>query len=232
MAERNRILEHWVPVSDKTIDTETYSTHERTGFYVDAGKRVLDVALCALLLVPTSLLMLLIALVIKAFSRGPVFFRQARPGRYGEPFTILKFRTMEIDAEQRFAALDESAREEFRRFGKVTSDPRITPVGAWLRKWSLDEIPQLFNVLRGDMSLVGPRAYLFSQLGDLGTSTEVILSVRPGITGLWQVSGHNALSQQQRMNLDEEYVRRKSIGFDLLILFKTPLAVLSSDGAY
>jgi exopolysaccharide biosynthesis polyprenyl glycosylphosphotransferase len=174
----------------------------------------------------------LVALAIKFTSPGPVFFRQQRSGLNGAPFTILKFRTMATNAEQfkhELAAMNEMSGPVF----KVTNDPRITPVGKWLRKFSLDELPQLFNVLRGEMSLVGPRPLPVDEVkrfNDLAHRRR--LSVKPGLTCLWQVSGRNQITDfRDWVRLDLEYIDNWSIWLDLAILIRTIPAVFAGTGA-
>jgi lipopolysaccharide/colanic/teichoic acid biosynthesis glycosyltransferase len=176
--------------------------------------------------------MLFIAALVKFTSPGPAFFRQQRSGLNGAPFEILKFRTMTSNAEQlkhELAAMNEMSGPVF----KVTNDPRITRFGRWLRKYSLDELPQLFNVLRGDMSLVGPRPLPVDEVrrfSDLAHRRR--LSVKPGITCLWQVKGRNQISDfKEWVRLDLEYIDNWSIWLDLKILLLTPPAVLRGTGA-
>lgn len=169
-------------------------------------------------------LMLVIALALKLESRGPIFFIQQRPGIHGRPFFILKFRTMCNRTSPR-AAADQS-------FEKCPHDPRITRIGRLLRRTSLDELPQLWNVIRGDLSLVGPRPYLYEQIEDIGDRLNEIQRVRPGLTGLWQVSGRSDLSLRRRIACDLYYVQNQSLAMDLAILARTVTAVLSTRGAY
>jgi exopolysaccharide biosynthesis polyprenyl glycosylphosphotransferase len=184
------------------------------------------------LVVVTSPLLLAIAALVKFTSPGPVLFRQQRSGVNGAPFEILKFRTMSTNAEQlqhELAAMNEMSGPVF----KVTNDPRITRFGKWLRKYSLDELPQLFNVLRGEMSLVGPRPLPVDEVrrfSDLAHRRR--LSVKPGLTCLWQVKGRNQISDfKEWVRLDLEYIDTWSIWLDLKILLLTPTAVLRGTGA-
>jgi exopolysaccharide biosynthesis polyprenyl glycosylphosphotransferase len=197
-------------------------------------KRVLDVVLSAALLVILAPAMLLTAILIKLTSRGPVFFIQKRVGLNKRVFEIVKFRTMVADAESKLAGL-EHANEVSGPVFKIKSDPRVTAIGRFLRKTSIDELPQLFNVLIGDMSLVGPRPLqlrdyeLFTQAGPDWQRCR--FSVRPGITCLWQVNGRSSVPFEQWMELDQQYVRRWSLWLDLQILAKTIPAVLKGSGA-
>ena len=196
------------------------------------AKQLLDFFGSLALLLLTALPMLFIALVVRLTSPGPALFKQQRSGINGTPFTIYKFRTMMTNAEQfkhELAAMNEMTGPVF----KITKDPRITPVGKWLRKWSLDELPQLFNVLKGEMSLVGPRPLPVDEVKrfhDLAHRRR--LSVKPGLTCLWQVKGRNQISDfQEWVRLDLEYIDNWSIWLDLQILLRTIPAVLSAIGA-
>jgi exopolysaccharide biosynthesis polyprenyl glycosylphosphotransferase len=196
------------------------------------AKLLLDFFGAVLLLLVCGLPMLVIALLIKLTSPGPVFFRQQRSGVNGVPFTIFKFRTMDTNAEQmkhELASMNEMTGPVF----KITNDPRITPLGKWLRKWSLDELPQLFNVLRGEMSLVGPRPLPVDEVkrfSDLAHRRR--LSVKPGLTCLWQIKGRNQISDfKEWVRLDLEYIDNWSFWLDLKILLLTPPVVLRGTGA-
>lgn len=172
------------------------------------------------------------ALAVRLDDGGPVFFRQRRVGRNGEEFRIWKLRTMAVDAEQRLADLAHLNEVEGAVLFKVKHDPRITRVGAFLRRFSLDELPQLFNVLTGDMSLVGPRPPLPTEVAQYGAEHHRRLLVRPGMTGLWQVSGRSDLDWEESVKLDLSYVENWSMVGDFLILARTAKAVVARDGAY
>ncbi|MDX1419712.1 MAG: undecaprenyl-phosphate galactose phosphotransferase WbaP [Rubricoccaceae bacterium] len=177
---------------------------------------------------------LLIAALIRLDSPGPVLFRQERLGRGGRCFTLFKFRSMHVGADallRDLLAQDEAAREEYARYAKLQDDPRVTRVGRWIRKTSLDELPQLLNVLLGEMSLVGPRAYLPAELERMQGRERTILRVRPGVTGLWQVSGRNRISFEGRLDLDIRYIRDWSVSLDLYLLARTVPVVLTGHGA-
>ena len=196
------------------------------------AKMMIDIFGALLMLLVTTPLMLLVALLIKLTSRGPVFFRQQRSGLNGAPFNIFKFRTMMTNAEQfqhELAAMNEMSGPVF----KVTNDPRITPIGKFLRKYSLDELPQLFNVLRGEMSLVGPRPLPVDEVKRFNdVAHRRRLSVKPGLTCLWQVSGRNKISDfKEWVRLDLEYIDNWSIWLDIIILFRTIPAVFTGTGA-
>jgi exopolysaccharide production protein ExoY len=196
-----------------------------------AIKALMDVAGAMVLLVLASVVFCLIALAIKAASPGPVFFVQKRCGRGGRPFRLIKFRTMVADAEALLA--DPALRARYEPSFKIDDDPRVTRLGRFLRKTSLDELPQLFNVLLGQMSLVGPRPMLDVELEEkYGSQRHTVLLAKPGMTGLWQVSGRSELTYDERVALDVRYVHSRSILLDLLIILKTPVAVLTARGAH
>ena len=194
-------------------------------------KRAFDLVAPSVLLVLISPVLAVIALAIKLDSRGPVFYRSMRPGIGGRPFACLKFRTMHSGAE---AMQDELERhnEMGGAIFKIREDPRVTRVGTFLRRWSLDELPQLFNVLRGEMSLVGPRPLPqrdYDRLEDWHRKRYLVL---PGLTGLWQVSGRSELDFDELVRLDFLYLERWSVGLDLSILLKTVPAVVRAKGAW
>lgn len=194
-------------------------------------KRLLDLSLAGALVLGALPLFLLIAAAVRATSPGPVFFVQTRIGLGGEPFRMMKFRSMYADAERRrveVAAL--SDREGICL--KVRNDPRITPVGRLLRRWSLDELPQLLNVIAGDMSLVGPRPALPEEVALYPPDAHRRHAVLPGITGLWQVSGRADIGFAEMIELDLDYARRASLRLDMLILIRTIRAVTDGKGAY
>ncbi len=198
-------------------------------------KRVLDlVATVALGLVSLPLVALL-AVAIKLDSPGPVFFGQVRVGRGGRPFRAWKFRTMVQDAEQvlqRYLRDSPELRDEWARDQKLRNDPRVTRVGRFLRRTSLDELPQVWNVLRGEMSLVGPRPIVQEEVAKYGPAFPLYAQVLPGITGLWQVSGRNETTYEERVELDSYYVRNWSPWLDLYILARTAWVVVTGKGAY
>jgi Undecaprenyl-phosphate galactose phosphotransferase WbaP len=198
-------------------------------------KRLFDALSSLLLLLLFAPIFLVISLVIKLSSRGPVFFGHKRYGQHGAVFKALKFRTMAQNAEQLLKlhlSLHPELRVEWERDQKLRTDPRITSVGKWLRRYSLDELPQLLNVLLGQMSLVGPRPIVENEIGKYGDGYDLYTRVPPGITGLWQVSGRNKTTYAERVALDEYYVRNWSVWLDAYILAKTFRAVVSADGAY
>lgn len=197
-------------------------------------KRAVDVlgALAAALVL--SPVLAAVALAIYRDSPGGVLYRQERLGHEGRIFTVLKFRTMYRDADEILGdllAADPDLRAEYERFHKLENDPRVTPVGRFLRRYSLDELPQIFNVLRGEMSLVGPRAYMPAELPKMNRLGRAVLQVPPGVTGLWQVSGRNRLCFDERLDLDLHYVQNWSLWLDLYLLVRTIPTVFSGDGA-
>jgi lipopolysaccharide/colanic/teichoic acid biosynthesis glycosyltransferase len=193
------------------------------------AKRIFDITVC-LIAIPFFMMVIgVIALAIYLDNPGPILFTQQRTGKGGRRFGMYKFRTMVTNAEElkvKYAHLNEHTWPDF----KITNDPRVTRVGAFLRKTSLDELPQLFNVLKGDMSLVGPRPTSFAASTYSLWHTER-LEVLPGITGLWQVSGRKELDFDDRLRLDIEYIHRQSFWFDLWILFRTVATVITRRGA-
>ncbi len=190
-----------------------------------------DVFSASLLLILLSPLLLAVALAIRVTSSGPAFFRQTRVGKDGENFTILKLRTMYLDAESRLGELAALNEHDGLLF-KIRHDPRVTPLGRWLRRFSIDELPQLFNVVAGQMSLVGPRPPLPSEVAEYPDDLMRRLVVKPGVTGLWQVSGRADLSWEDSMRLDLRYVENWSLTLDLVVLLRTVTAVVRSAGAY
>ncbi len=209
------------------IEYRTWGTSPSTM----AIKRALDVVLSAAALVVLVPLLVLIAIAVRLDSRGPALFTQLRAGRHGRPFRILKFRTMCQDAEERISeviAVDELDEPMF----KLREDPRVTRVGRFLRRTSLDELPQLFNVLRGDMSLVGPRPEEVWLVERYGETQRFRLQMRPGLTGPMQVHGRGQLNFQERMAVEREYVENYSLRKDIKILFRTGSAILGARGAY
>jgi exopolysaccharide biosynthesis polyprenyl glycosylphosphotransferase len=195
------------------------------------AKAAFDRGMAALALLLLAPLFLVIALVVRATSAGPAFFRQERVGRDGERFRLWKFRSMTADAEERRTALLGLNELNGPRF-KIRNDPRVTKVGAFLRKYSIDELPQLINVVRGDMSLVGPRPPLPAEVEQYEGHAHRRLLVKPGITGLWQVSGRSDLDWDEALQLDLRYVEDWSLGLDLSLLARTVLSVLKGRGAY
>jgi lipopolysaccharide/colanic/teichoic acid biosynthesis glycosyltransferase len=194
-------------------------------------RRALDVLVSATMLTILSPLLVLVAILVKATSPGPVFFIQKRAGRGGVPFDFLKFRSMYVDAEDRRAALEE-ANEKAGPIFKIKKDPRITPLGRFLRKTSIDELPQLLNVLRGDMTLIGPRPPRLDEVEKYAPWQRRRLDITGGLTCIWQVSGRSEVGFEDWVRMDLEYQRRRSVRFDLGLLWRTIGAVVTGRGAY
>jgi lipopolysaccharide/colanic/teichoic acid biosynthesis glycosyltransferase len=217
----------------------------------DILKRAVDIIGAAVALILLSPVFLVLAIAIKLDSHGPVFYVQERVTRKGQLFKIIKFRSMKVEystgsqyggekAEKFLKEVlsDPKNQEEFKKYYKLTNDPRVTRVGRILRKTSLDETPQFWNVLIGTMSLVGPRAYLAQELlsqmevyPSIKPHVKQLLTAKPGITGPWQVGGRSNVNFDERVEMDAAYASRRSIAYDLLILLKTPIAVLTGKGA-
>lgn len=193
-------------------------------------KRLMDISVSSVLLVIATPILIPAAIAIMLDSRGPILHRREVVGRRGQGFLALKLRTMVENADQRIVD-DPRLAEEYSKHHKLRVDPRITRVGSILRKASIDELPQLFNVLKGEMSLVGPRMISFPELEKFGQWQEKILEVKPGITGLWQVSGRSELDYSERVRLNVYYVDNRSILMDIMILLKTIPTVLTGHGA-
>ncbi len=195
-----------------------------------AIKRTIDLVGAAVLLLLLAPLLLAAAVAVKVDTPGPLLFRQRRTGWRGQEFEVLKLRTMRVGAERMRKAMAARNESDGHLF-KVRDDPRVTPAGRWLRRYSLDELPQLVNVLKGQMSLVGPRPLPVEDSAFTGVARHR-LQVRPGLTGLWQISGRSSLSWKEALRLDLQYVDTWSPKLDLAILFRTLPAVLRGDGAY
>ena len=197
-----------------------------------AFKRVADIVLALLAIICGSPVFLLTALLVKLTSPGPIIFSQIRVGRFGRHFKFYKFRSMYIDAEARKAELMKQNESSDGVIFKMKRDPRITPVGRFIRKFSIDELPQLFNVILGDMSLVGPRPPLPSEVRTYSLEERKRLNITPGITCIWQVSGRSELPFSKQIALDKEYISSRSTWNDFLILLKTIPAILTGKGAW
>lgn len=219
--DNNKVLEQ---KEKKTFNEITYSFLKRT----------VDITASATALLLLSPVFLVTSLAIRKDSDGPAMFTQKRIGKDGKLFEIYKFRTMVPDADKKLFELldkDEKAREEYKVNKKLKNDPRITKVGNFLRKTSIDELPQLINVLKGDMSLVGPRPYLPREIDDMGSYYDTIIESKPGITGLWQVSGRSNTTFEERLHFDKEYNEKKSFTYDMGLLVKTVGSVVKGEGA-
>jgi lipopolysaccharide/colanic/teichoic acid biosynthesis glycosyltransferase len=195
----------------------------------------MDLIIASLLLILCSPIFLLLAILTKLDSAGPVFFRQIRLGKEGRPFEMIKFRTMYPGAETNLEILIKDERNQkltWAKFQKLWDDPRLTRIGRILRRYSLDELPQLWNVIKGDMSLVGPRPILPEQGKIYGPNLSIYQLIRPGMTGAWQVNGRNLTSFEERVDWDTYYIRNWSLWMDIQILFRTVGKVLTAEGAF
>jgi exopolysaccharide biosynthesis polyprenyl glycosylphosphotransferase len=232
-----RLLVNFLPQSLSEVSFDevggmpmlTFSTAPRDELLLFV-RRCADVLLALLLLVVLSPVFAIVALLVKLTSHGPVLFRQPRCGLHGRPFTFLKFRSMQVDAEERKPALAPFNEMDGPAF-KMTNDPRVTPIGRFLRRTSLDELPQLWNILKGDMSFVGPRPAVIEEVRQYEPWQRRRLSMKPGLTCLWQVSGRNELTFEEWMRLDLEYIDNWSLWLDIKIALKTIPAVLRGRGA-
>jgi exopolysaccharide biosynthesis polyprenyl glycosylphosphotransferase len=213
--------------------TPASDARERRDSASDYVKRALDIIIAAVFAVLLAPLMIVIALLIRLDSPGPILFRQQRAGRGGRPFTMYKFRTMCADADAAKHSLRHLNLTGDPRLFKIPNDPRVTRTGSLLRKISVDELPQLWNVLRGDMSMVGPRPFFVEDLETYATHHFRRLEVRPGLTGLWQVNGRSIVRDfEEVIRLDTSYVDNRSIWLDTQILLRTIPTVLRRNGAY
>ncbi|MDZ7640158.1 MAG: sugar transferase [Bryobacterales bacterium] len=211
---------------------------ERAGLLSGAGpsiKRFLDIVSALVLIVVALPFAIVIAIAILLESGGPVLFRQVRIGQGNRRFSLWKFRSMAVDSEkllETYLSEHPGSREEWNATHKLKDDPRVTRVGRFLRRRSLDELPQLWNVLRGDMSLIGPRPIVEDEVPKFGRAFALYLKVKPGLTGLWQVSGRSDTSYRRRVELDSQYIRCWSLWLDLRVIWKTVGVVLRAHGAY
>jgi Undecaprenyl-phosphate galactose phosphotransferase WbaP len=196
-------------------------------------KKVLDFSLAVIFIIPAAFIIALISLLIIIDSPGPIFYTQERIGQYKKNFKIYKFRTMVKNADEMLDQLlknDKKFRKEYEKFHKLGNDPRITRVGKILRRLSLDEIPQIFNVFKGNMSLIGPRAYMASEMKDISSDADIIFRVKPGLTGWWQVMGRNETTFEQRKKMDIYYINNWSLWMDLYIFLKSFYTMISGKG--
>ena len=194
-------------------------------------KRVLDIVFSLLGMVILSPFFLLISIIIKLNSKGPVFFVHSRIGEKGKPIGIYKFRTMVENAEDLIKNFTPEQKEEFERCFKLENDPRVTKIGNFLRKTSLDELPQILNILKGELSIIGPRPIIQAELDKYGDNKEKFLSVKPGLTGYWAANGRSDTTYEERMEMELYYVDNMSFILDIKIFFKTILAVIKKEGA-
>ena len=196
-----------------------------------AFKRAIDIILSFIGLIVLSPIFLIVAIAIKLDSKGPVFFKHNRLGKNGKTIKIYKFRTMCDHAEDMIKDFNEEQKREFKENYKLTNDPRITKVGNFLRRTSLDELPQMLNILKGDLSIIGPRPIIEEEIEKYGPNKAKFLSVKPGLTGYWQANGRSNTSYEDRIKMELYYVDNMSFLLDIKIFFKTILVVLKKDGA-
>ena len=210
---------------------ETKEILKTKNIYSRYIKKILDVLLSTIGLVVLSPVFLLIAILIKTGSKGTVFFKHKRIGKSGKEMYIYKFRTMVENAEDLIKQFTPEQKEEFKTNFKLENDPRITKIGKFLRKTSLDELPQLLNIIKGDLSIIGPRPVVTEELQKYGVNMEKFLSVTPGLTGYWAANGRSTTTYEQRMEMELYYVDNISFKLDLKIFFKTILSVIKKEGA-
>lgn len=194
-------------------------------------KRVIDVILASVALILLSPLFAIIAIAIKIDSKGPVFFVHKRIGKNGKIIKLYKFRSMVINAEELIKSFTPEQMREYKENYKLTNDPRITKVGKFLRKTSLDELPQLINIINGDLSIIGPRPVVADELEKYGVNKDKFLSVTPGLTGYWAANGRSNTTYEQRMEMELYYIDNLSLKMDIKVFFKTILSVLKKEGA-
>ena len=194
-------------------------------------KRVIDVIFASIALILLSPLFVIIAIAIKIDSKGPVFFTHKRIGKNGNIIKLYKFRSMVINAEELIKSFTPEQMREYKENYKLTNDPRITKVGKFLRKTSLDELPQLINIINGDLSIIGPRPLVADELEKYGVNKDKFLSVTPGLTGYWAANGRSNTTYEQRMEMELYYIDNLSLKMDIKVFFKTILSVLKKEGA-
>lgn len=195
------------------------------------AKRCFDVFCSLVAIILLSPIFLILIAIVKFTSKGPVFYSHKRIGKDGKEIGILKFRSMVVNAEEMIKNFTPEQKKEFEENFKLENDPRVTPVGKFLRKSSLDELPQLFNILAGTISIVGPRPITYAETLKYGEDRDLLLSVKPGLTGLWAANGRSDVSYDERIRLELKYVRECSFWFDIKIIFQTVFAVLKGKGA-
>lgn len=197
----------------------------------EAIKRIFDIVLSSIGIIILFPIFLIIGIIIKMDSKGPVFFAHERIGKNGKTIKIYKFRTMNKDAEAMIRNFTKDQMKEYKNNYKLREDPRITKVGKILRKTSLDELPQILNILKGELSIVGPRPVVISELEKYGQNKDKFLSVKPGLTGYWQVNGRSSTTYEERIAMELYYVENRGIWLDIKIFFKTIISVFKSEGA-
>ena len=236
--ELNDVVGEEAILQETTINNINIMKKEKTNKKVlyKFTKRIIDIIgsiIGILILIPTTLIIYLARKVLKE-DKGPLFYEQLRYGKNGKVFRLYKFRSMCIGADKKlkeYLENNDEAREEFEKTHKLQNDPRITKIGNFLRKSSLDELPQMINILKGDMSFVGPRPVVEKEVEEYGTNKDKFLSVRPGLTGYWQVNGRSNTTYEERMKMELYYVDNCSLWLDIKIFFKTFITVFKKEGA-
>lgn len=218
-------------ISILKIPTKGYRQLLRKDLPYKIVKRTTDITISSIAMIALLPLFAVIALAIKLESKGPVFFKHTRVGKDGKVIKIYKFRSMVDNAENLIKKFTPEQMKEYKENYKLTNDPRITKVGKFLRKTSLDELPQLINIIKGDLSIIGPRPVVAEELKKYGTNIEKFLSVTPGLTGFWAANGRSCTSYEQRMQMELFYIDNISLKMDIKILFKTVEAVIKGRGA-
>lgn len=235
----NTYVSEGIETDTENAETETILEKNRIQYYTYLFvKRVFDIVgsvLGIVVLIPVTLVIATTKAILKE-NDGPLFYEQLRVGKNGKVFRMYKFRTMCIDADEKLRVYllehkDEENALYYKKYKKLKDDPRVTKFGRFLRKTSIDELPQVINVLKGDMSLVGPRPYLPREKEDMGEYYDCIIQTRPGVTGYWQIAGRNDVTFEDRLRMDYEYNKKKSLKTDLKLLAKTVLKVVKKEGA-
>lgn len=222
---------------DISMEKSKFETAKVTSKYLenkpvyDFVKRIADIFCSAVAIILLSPLFIIISIAIKATSEGPVIFVHKRVGKNGKEIGIYKFRSMVVNAEALIEKFTPEQKEEFQKNFKLENDPRITKIGKFLRKTSLDELPQLFNILKGDLSIVGPRPIMEVETEIYGKYRDMLLSVKPGLTGFWAANGRSDTSYKKRRAMEIFYVKNRSLLFDIRIIFKTIISVFTGKGA-
>lgn len=197
----------------------------------DFFKRATDLFCSFLAIIILSPIFLIISIIVKCTSKGPVFFKHTRVGKHGKPINILKFRSMVQNSEELIKKFTPEQMEEYKKNFKLENDPRVTKIGNILRKTSLDELPQLINILKSDISIVGPRPIMEKETLLYGENRDLLLSVKPGLTGNWAANGRSTVDYQTRIKLELEYIEKRSYWFDVKLIFKTIISVFKKEGA-
>lgn len=235
MVNDNVVLSNSIDVLSISKKIENNIDKEKNIGYLGV-KRAVDIVgglVGVILLLPITFA-IAIARIITKENDGPIFYEQLRIGKNGKQFRIYKYRSMVVNADQKleeYLNQNEEAKKEYQKYKKLKEDPRITKVGNVIRKFSIDEFPQFINVLRGQMSLVGPRPYLPKEQEDMKETYDTIITVKPGLTGYWQVNGRNNIDFEERTQMDVEYIHNRSLWGDFKILLKTAIKVLKKEGA-